>query len=138
MQNRRRPRVRSYEEDMTPPPGMRRFNPQMTPAEEPPSYEEDMTPPPGLSGFNPYEESRQEGSRRRPRGMAKGGNVETNYNSAESIVGHGKTKAAAKSDYARKMKSAGLKPRGMASGGSVASKRADGCVSRGKTKGRFV
>ncbi len=103
MQNRRRPRVRSYEEDMTPPPGMRRFNPQMTPAEEPPSYEEDMTPPPGMRGFNPYEESRQEGPRRRPRGMAKGGAVKK-----------------------------------MAAGGSTASKRADGCVSRGKTKGRFV
>jgi hypothetical protein len=36
------------------------------------------------------------------------------------------------------MKAVGLKPKGMAAGGSVASKRADGCAARGKTKGRMV
>jgi hypothetical protein len=71
-------------------------------------------------------------------GMKKGGIVKPNYGSTEDIVGHGKTQAAAKADYARKMKAAGLKPRGMAAGGSVASKRADGCAARGKTKGRMV
>lgn len=68
----------------------------------------------------------------------KGGVVKPHYGSTEDIVGHGKTKAAAKADYARKMKAVGLNPRGMAAGGSVASKRADGCAARGKTKGRMV
>jgi hypothetical protein len=30
------------------------------------------------------------------------------------------------------------KPKKMAKGGSTASKRADGCAQKGKTKGRFV
>jgi hypothetical protein len=40
----------SYEEDMTPPPGMRNFRPQMRRSNEGPvpSYEEDITPPPGM------------------------------------------------------------------------------------------
>ena len=76
--------------------------------------------------------------RAKPQLLKEGGQVKPNYGSTEDIVGHGKTKAAAKSDYARKMKAVGLKPKGMAAGGSVASKRADGCAARGKTKGRMV
>jgi len=42
--------VPSYEEDMTPPPGMRNFRPQGRRTNEPPvpSYEEDITPPRGM------------------------------------------------------------------------------------------
>lgn len=42
-----RPRPRSYEEDMTPPRGMRDFRPEMTPGGVE-SFEEDMTPPAGM------------------------------------------------------------------------------------------
>ena len=86
-----------------------------------------------------YPDEQPVGSPGRPNlSYKKGGAVKPHYGSTEDIVGHGKTKAAAKADYARKMKAVGLNPRGMAAGGSVASKRADGCVARGKTKGRFV
>jgi hypothetical protein len=127
MDRRRRRAAPSYEEDMTPPRGMRGYRPEMSPAPEPPSYEEDMTPPPGMRGFNPRMEPAQETPRGPMRRMAKGGGVD--------IVGHGKTKAAAKADYARKMNKAGMNPKGMAKGGVT---RADGCASRGKTKGRMI
>lgn len=44
---RTRPPAPSYEEDITPPRGMRNFRPQMRPTDEgpAPSYEEDITPP---------------------------------------------------------------------------------------------
>lgn len=106
MDNRRRRRP-SYEEDMTPPRGMRGFRPEMTPTDEPMpampgrSYEEDMTPPRGMRGFRPEMVPTDEPMPARR--MAKGGAVKK-----------------------------------MASGGSTASKRADGCAARGKTKGRMV
>jgi hypothetical protein len=53
VKNRRRP-VRSFEEDMTPPRGMRNFRSNAVPTDErpsPPSFEEDMTPPRGMRNF---------------------------------------------------------------------------------------
>lgn len=100
----RRRRAPSYEEDMTPPRGMRGFRPEMVPTDEPPpgrapsrSFEEDMTPPRGMRGFRPEMVPTDEPPPGRPSRMAKGGAVK-----------------------------------------SSASARADGCASRGKTKGRFV
>jgi uncharacterized membrane protein YebE (DUF533 family) len=53
--------------------------------------------------------------------------------------------AAKKADFDAKRRAAsgmtmkkGGKVKKMASGGSTASKRADGCATKGKTKGRFV
>jgi len=53
VKNRRRA-VRSFEEDMTPPRGMRNFRSNAVPTDErpsPPSFEEDMTPPRGMRNF---------------------------------------------------------------------------------------
>ena len=104
----RRRRMPSYEEDMTPPRGMRNFRSNAVPSDEPMpparSFEEDMTPPPGMRNFrsNAVPSDEPMPTRRAPSRMAKGGEVKK-----------------------------------MAAGGS-ASKRADGCATRGKTKGRFV
>lgn len=52
VKNRRR--GPSYEEDMTPPRGMRNFRSNAVPTDErpgAPSYEEDMTPPRGMRNF---------------------------------------------------------------------------------------
>jgi hypothetical protein len=100
----RRRRAPSYEEDMTPPRGMRGMpRPEMVPTDEPMpgrrpsarSFEEDMTPPRGMRDFRsnavPTDEPMP------GRRMAKGGSVK-----------------------------------------SSASSRADGCATRGKTKGRMV
>jgi hypothetical protein len=46
-----------------------------------------------------------------PMGMKKGGMAKQNYGSTEDIMGTGKTKAAAKADYAKKMKSVGMEPK---------------------------
>ena len=58
--------------------------------------------------------------------MAKGGMAKQNYGSTEDIMGTGKTKVAAKADYAKKMKSVGLEPKfskgGMATGGMTSTK----------------
>ncbi len=101
----------SYEEDMTPPPGMRNFRPRTLPGgEEPaarrrvpveiPSYEEDITPPRGM--MRPSREPMPLPPippPMPPRRMAKGGAVK------------------------------------MAGGGCT---RGDGIASRGKTKGRMI
>jgi hypothetical protein len=53
VKNRRRA-APSYEEDMTPPRGMRNFRSNAVPTDErpsAPSYEEDMTPPRGMRNF---------------------------------------------------------------------------------------
>lgn len=102
----RRRRMPSYEEDMTPPRGMRGMpRPEMVPTDEPMpgrrpsarSFEEDMTPPRGMRGFDPRMVPTDEPPPGRPSRMAKGGAVK-----------------------------------------SSASSRADGCATRGKTKGRMV
>jgi hypothetical protein len=46
-----------------------------------------------------------------PMAMKKGGMAKKNYGSTEDIMGTGKTKAAAKADYAKKMKSVGMEPK---------------------------
>jgi hypothetical protein len=46
-----------------------------------------------------------------PMGMKKGGMAKKNYGSTEDVMGTGKTKAAAKADYAKKMKSIGMEPK---------------------------
>jgi hypothetical protein len=46
-----------------------------------------------------------------PMAMKKGGMAKKTYGSTEDIMGTGKTPASAKADYAKKMKSAGLKPK---------------------------
>jgi hypothetical protein len=98
MDRRRRRAAPSYEEDMTPPRGMRGYRPEMSPAPEPPSYEEDMTPPPGMRGFNPRMEPAQESPRGPMRRMAKGGAVKkmaaggSASKRADGCVSRGKTK----------------------------------------------
>ena len=50
----RRRATPSFEEDMTPPRGMRNFRSNAVPTDEPPparSFEEDMTPPRGMRNF---------------------------------------------------------------------------------------
>jgi hypothetical protein len=104
----RRRRAPSYEEDMTPPRGMRGMpRPEMVPTDEPMpgrrpslrSFEEDMTPPRGMRDFRSNAVPTDEPMPGRPGRMAKGGAV--------------------------KMKSGGVT-------------RGDGCAARGKTKGRMV
>ena len=101
----------SYEEDMTPPRGMRGYTPRMTPGGdetprrrrmpiEVPSYEEDITPPRGM--MRPSREPLPlppTPPPMPPRRMAKGGAVK------------------------------------MAGGGCA---RGDGIAQRGKTKGRMI
>lgn len=97
----RRRRAPSYEEDMTPPRGMRGFRSNAVPTDEPMpprrSFEEDMTPPRGMRDFRSNAVPTDEPMPGRPSRMAKGGAVK-----------------------------------------SSASSRADGCATRGKTKGRMV
>ena len=104
----RRRRAPSYEEDMTPPRGMRGMpRPEMVPTDEPMpgrrpalrSFEEDMTPPRGMRDFRSNAVPTDEPMPGRPGRMKKGGAV--------------------------KMKSGGVT-------------RGDGCAARGKTKGRMV
>lgn len=77
-QVRSRRRGPSYEEDMTPPRGMRGFRSNAVPTNEPPggrSFEEDMTPPRGMRGFNPQMVPTDEPPPGRPSRMKKGGKV---------------------------------------------------------------
>jgi hypothetical protein len=79
-------KVRGYEEDITPPRGMRGMPTPRRPS--PPSYEEDITPPRGMRGMtNDYEE-RMPTPPIRPRGMKAGGAVRR----GDGCVSHGKTK----------------------------------------------
>ncbi len=78
----RRRRGPSYEEDMTPPRGMRGFPSNAVPTNEPPpgrrerrGFEEDMTPPRGMRGFNPQMVPTDEPPPGRPSRMKKGGMV---------------------------------------------------------------
>jgi len=79
---RSRRRGPSYEEDMTPPRGMRGFPSNAVPTNEPPpgrrerrGFEEDMTPPRGMRGFNPQMVPTDEPPPGRPSRMKKGGMV---------------------------------------------------------------
>ncbi len=75
----RRRRAPSYEEDMTPPRGMRGFRSNAVPTDEPMpprrSFEEDMTPPRGMRGFRPEMVPTDEPMPGRPGRMKKGGAV---------------------------------------------------------------
>jgi hypothetical protein len=75
----RRRRVRSYEEDMTPPRGMRNFRSNAVPTDEPMppprSFEEDMTPPPGMRNFRSNAVPSNEPIPGRPSRMKEGGAV---------------------------------------------------------------
>lgn len=74
-----------------------------------------------------------------PMGMKKGGMANKNYGSTEDIVGTGKTKAAAKADYAKKMKSVGMPPK-FAKGGMAKKGMKGGgmmlVIGLGKKKGK--
>ena len=85
-----RPRPRSYEEDMTPPRGMRNYRPEMTP-DGVESFEEDMTPPAGMRNMNM--KSRPE-KKMASGGItnAKMGSVRTAAPSRDGIASKGKTK----------------------------------------------
>jgi hypothetical protein len=79
---RSRRRGPSYEEDMTPPRGMRGFRSNAEPSDEPMpgrrerrGFEEDMTPPRGMRGFNPQMVPTDEPPPGRPSRMKKGGKV---------------------------------------------------------------
>lgn len=56
-----------------------------------------------------------------PMAMKKGGMAKKTYGSTEDVMGTGKTPASARADYAKKMKSAGLKPK-FAKGGMADKK----------------
>lgn len=71
-----------------------------------------------------------------PMGMKKGGMASKTYGSTEDVMGTGKTKSAAKADYAKKMKAAGMTPR-FAKGGMA--KKGGGMmliIGVGKKKGK--
>lgn len=94
----RRRRMPSYEEDMTPPRGMRGFRSNAVPTDEPMgtmpprrSFEEDMTPPRGMRGFRPEMVPTDEPMPGRR--MAKGGAVKSSASSrADGCAARGKTK----------------------------------------------
>ena len=72
-------------------------------------------------------------------GMKKGGAVnKKTWGSTEDIVGKGPSPAAAKADYAKKMKAAGLKPKGMKKGGMAKAPKAGLgiMIILGKKKGK--
>ena len=72
------------------------------------------------------------------KGFAKGGSVDKKtWGSTEDIVGKGPSPAAAKADYAKKMKAAGLKPK-MAKGGMAKAPKAGLgiMIILGKKKGK--
>ena len=75
----RRRRAPSYEEDMTPPRGMRGFRSNAVPTDEPMpprrSFEEDMTPPRGMREFRSNAVPTDEPMPGRPGRMKKGGAV---------------------------------------------------------------
>jgi len=74
-----------------------------------------------------------------PLGMKKGGMAKKTYGSTEDIMGTGKTPAAAKADYAKKMKGAGMEPR-FAKGGMAKKGMKGGgmmlVIGLGKKKGK--
>ncbi len=74
-----------------------------------------------------------------PMGMKKGGMASKTYGSTEDIMGTGKTKAAAKADYAKKMKSVGMPPK-FAKGGMAKKGMKGGgmmlVIGLGKKKGK--
>ena len=91
----RRRRAPSYEEDMTPPRGMRGFRSNAVPTDEPMpprrSFEEDMTPPRGMRGFRPEMVPTDEPPPGRR--MAKGGAVKSSASArADGCAMRGKTK----------------------------------------------
>ena len=86
-----------------------------------------------------YKKAREYASelQRETRGMKKGGSV--NENKMMKKMGRGMTKAAMQKVASKVVKGHEKRMHGMQKGGSVsASKRADGCAQRGKTKGRMV
>jgi len=85
-----RPRPRSYEEDMTPPRGMRDYRPEMTPGGID-SYEEDMTPPAGMRNMKPRVGSRMKAGGKVKK-MASGGSVKSSCQRGDGAAIKGKTK----------------------------------------------
>ncbi|CAB4169452.1 hypothetical protein UFOVP1302_13 [uncultured Caudovirales phage] len=96
----RRRRAPSYEEDMTPPRGMRNFRSNAVPTDEPMppprrSLEEDMTPPRGMQDFRSNAVPSDEPFPVRPRGMKKGGAVKMKSGGVtrgDGCAARGKTK----------------------------------------------
>jgi hypothetical protein len=87
-----RPRPRSYEEDMTPPRGMRNYRPEMTPGGVE-SFEEDMTPPAGMRNMNMkprFEKKMKSGGKVKK--MASGGSVKSSCQRGDGAAIKGKTK----------------------------------------------
>jgi len=85
-----RARPRSYEEDMTPPRGMRNYRPEMTPGGVE-SFEEDMTPPAGMRNMKPRPENRMKAGGRVKK-MASGGSVKSSYTRGDGCAIKGKTR----------------------------------------------
>ena len=120
----RRRRMPSYEEDMTPPRGMRGFRSNAVPTDEP------------MPGRMPR---REEGAPSEV--MRLQGEAEREMNRRllqEPSMGTENSRGLLRSMGREDRFKKGGAVKKMASGGSVASKRADGCAARGKTKGRFV
>jgi hypothetical protein len=85
-----RARPRSYEEDMTPPRGMRNYRPEMTPGGVE-SFEEDMTPPAGMRNMKPRPGNRMKAGGRVKK-MASGGSVKSSYTRGDGCAIKGKTR----------------------------------------------
>ena len=85
-----RARPRSYEEDMTPPRGMRNYRPEMTPGGVE-SFEEDMTPPAGMRDMKPRSGNRMKAGGRVKK-MASGGSVKSSCQRGDGVAMKGKTK----------------------------------------------
>jgi hypothetical protein len=85
-----RARPRSYEEDMTPPRGMRNYRPEMTPGGVE-SFEEDMTPPVGMRNTKPRPEKRMKAGGKVKK-MASGGSVKSSCQRGDGVALKCKTK----------------------------------------------
>ena len=87
-----RPRPRSFEEDTTPPRGMRNYRPEMMPGGVE-SFEEDMTPPAGMRNMNmklrPEKRMKAGGKVKK---MASGGSVKSSYTRGDGCAIKGKTR----------------------------------------------
>ena len=87
-----RPRPRSYEEDITPPRGMRNYRPEMTPGGVE-SFEEDMTPPAGMRNMNMKSRPEKKmASGGKVKKMASGGSVKSSCQRGDGVALKGKTK----------------------------------------------
>lgn len=99
-------------------------------------YRRGFEPRPGESDAARLKRELEE-LKRRAKGRASGANYDHYNNAAGGAIGKPKPMPMPlPKDPTKTPPKSGVKK--MAKGGSTASKRADGCATKGKTKGRFV